>query len=317
MSIFTAHSDSLAYRVMNGYDNKYQGAGDAVSDRHMHTGTATRVLNTGGLGWYDNHARWYDPVSMRFTTPDPLAEKYFHISPFTNCANNPVMITDPTGCDLFLRGSSDNLHKLLSQLNSIGNDGVIFNYDTNLNSVSYFVNNEESISENAKQLMSIIDDRKIQVNILAIDNYKRNKITIIGGAFMGTTIRDDIVSTCNIVNPSVLEKIDYFTTLGTTLMHEITESYFAGRLSQVTNCCAYPAFSNNTDIVPDYLSSIISKFCSVYNIAHNAATPQVPIYYDEYYKDGLPAGQDIYIIGPKGDKKTIIDWDYSKYGRIK
>lgn len=65
------------------------------TDRHMHTGL--EQLNFGGLGWYDNHARWYDPVSMRFTTPDPLAEKYFHITPFANCANNPIRYTDPTG----------------------------------------------------------------------------------------------------------------------------------------------------------------------------------------------------------------------------
>ena len=135
LSIFTAHNDSLAYRVMNGYDNKYQGAGDAVSARGMLTGSATRVLNTSGnggllvrsmyydlhgnlvqsheqnhLGWYDNHARWYDPVSMRFTTPDPLAEKYFHITPFAYCANNPVNLIDVNGDSIAVLGYSKGEH---------------------------------------------------------------------------------------------------------------------------------------------------------------------------------------------------------------
>lgn len=128
LSIFTAHSDSLAYRVMNGYDNKYQGAGDAVAARGMLTGTATRVLNTSGNGgllvrsmYYDLHGNlvqsheqnhlggyehYYYPLTFTgkplkvmhvHTTPDPLAEKYFHISPFAYCANNPIRYTDPTG----------------------------------------------------------------------------------------------------------------------------------------------------------------------------------------------------------------------------
>lgn len=78
------------------------------TDRHMHTGLER--LNFGGLGWYDNHARWYDPVSMRFTTPDPLAEKYFHISPFANCANNPVNLIDVNGDSIAVLGYSKGEH---------------------------------------------------------------------------------------------------------------------------------------------------------------------------------------------------------------
>ena len=43
LSNFTAHSDSLAYVEMTGYDSRYQGGGDA-SARGLLTGTATRVL---------------------------------------------------------------------------------------------------------------------------------------------------------------------------------------------------------------------------------------------------------------------------------
>jgi RHS repeat-associated protein len=37
------------------------------------------------------------PAIMRFTTPDPLAEKYYSISPYAYCGNNPVNRIDPTG----------------------------------------------------------------------------------------------------------------------------------------------------------------------------------------------------------------------------
>jgi RHS repeat-associated protein len=50
-----------------------------------------------GLNWYDFVARGYDPVTGRFLTIDPLAEKYPWISPYAYCGNNPVNRIDPTG----------------------------------------------------------------------------------------------------------------------------------------------------------------------------------------------------------------------------
>jgi RHS repeat-associated protein len=52
---------------------------------------------TNGLDFYDFEARAFDPVLMRFTVPDPLAEKYPGISPYAFCGNNPVKYVDPTG----------------------------------------------------------------------------------------------------------------------------------------------------------------------------------------------------------------------------
>jgi RHS repeat-associated core domain len=48
-----------------------------------------------GLNWYDYSARQYDGI--RFTTVDPLAEKYYSISPYAYCLNNPVKYVDPDG----------------------------------------------------------------------------------------------------------------------------------------------------------------------------------------------------------------------------
>lgn len=39
---------------------------------------------------YDNEARFYDHLLVRFTTPDPLALSYPFLSPYAYCANNPV-----------------------------------------------------------------------------------------------------------------------------------------------------------------------------------------------------------------------------------
>lgn len=45
------------------------------------------------------HARGYYPAIMRFTTPDPLAEKKPWISTYAYCSNNPVNRIDPDGMD--------------------------------------------------------------------------------------------------------------------------------------------------------------------------------------------------------------------------
>ncbi len=50
-----------------------------------------------GLDEYDSYARWYYPAIMRTTTMDLLCEKYYSISPYAWCANNPVRFVDPTG----------------------------------------------------------------------------------------------------------------------------------------------------------------------------------------------------------------------------
>ena len=57
----------------------------------------------GGKEWneatstYDFEARQFSPTFHRFTTMDPLAEKYYGISPYAYCANDPVNYVDPQG----------------------------------------------------------------------------------------------------------------------------------------------------------------------------------------------------------------------------
>ncbi|WP_068434560.1 RHS repeat-associated core domain-containing protein [Piscicoccus intestinalis] len=52
---------------------------------------APRDLQTG---LYRLGVRWYDPVTGRFTTPDPTTQE---TNPYTYAAGNPCNTTDPTG----------------------------------------------------------------------------------------------------------------------------------------------------------------------------------------------------------------------------
>ncbi len=49
------------------------------------------------LDLYDYHRRMYNPVIARFISIDPLCEKYYSISPYVYCMNNPVKYIDPDG----------------------------------------------------------------------------------------------------------------------------------------------------------------------------------------------------------------------------
>ena len=65
----------------------------------LHTGKDYFGLQDAG--WYDNRARYYDYIIARFTTQDPLAEKYPWLTPYNHCANNPLRYIDQNGMDIW------------------------------------------------------------------------------------------------------------------------------------------------------------------------------------------------------------------------
>jgi len=61
-----------------------------------------------GLNLYDNAARFYDPVLPHTLTLDLLCEKYYSISPYSWCMNNPVKFVDPTGQEVWITMYGEN-----------------------------------------------------------------------------------------------------------------------------------------------------------------------------------------------------------------
>ena len=55
------------------------------------------LYTDNSLGLYDFKARLYDPALGRFLSPDPMAERYYSMNPYTYCEGNPAIYADPDG----------------------------------------------------------------------------------------------------------------------------------------------------------------------------------------------------------------------------
>lgn len=70
---------------------------------------------THGMDWYDYGAKMYDSKVIAWTAMDPLAEKYYHISPYVYCMDNPMNAVDIEGKEVFLYVTSLPGFKFLGQ----------------------------------------------------------------------------------------------------------------------------------------------------------------------------------------------------------
>jgi RHS repeat-associated protein len=65
----------------------------------MITSSTTENNTIGGthLTTLDYGARHYGPIIARWFTTDPMAEKYYSLTPYNYCGNNPMNRIDPDG----------------------------------------------------------------------------------------------------------------------------------------------------------------------------------------------------------------------------
>jgi RHS repeat-associated protein len=79
--------------VKNQYpENKYRfDAGNELQNKEFSDGS--------GLQMYDMYFRALDPQLGRFWQPDPIADDYAHVSPYSYALNDPIAMYDPLGSD--------------------------------------------------------------------------------------------------------------------------------------------------------------------------------------------------------------------------
>ena len=126
---FTANAD-MSHPVSRNFSDLFA----TTTDRYQYSGKEFDRMN--GLDLYDFHAHQYDPVLGRFTTPDPLSKKYYHLSPYAYCASNPLRYIDPTGIEIFINDENSQNEFKLSMLDVFNNEVVnslVFAHDRTQN----------------------------------------------------------------------------------------------------------------------------------------------------------------------------------------
>ena len=80
------------------------------------------------LDLYDYGARWMDAALGRFTTMDPLCEKYYSVSPYAYCHGNPINMIDPDGKDEW---EINSLGQIVSRIETSKHDAFFIVDDNN------------------------------------------------------------------------------------------------------------------------------------------------------------------------------------------
>jgi len=133
-----------------------------------------------GLDEYDSQARMYYPAIMRTTTLDPLAEKYYSISPYAWCGNNPVMRIDPDGMDwyewdeekkravIWQEGNAKQLEINGQTYNNVGE-----NYSYTLGNTTYSFEQQKMVSMS----VTVLDNNQFQTQFDSrFGDEKRQKV---------------------------------------------------------------------------------------------------------------------------------------------
>ena len=83
---------------MNYYPSGLQFCdGTTDGDKQLRRYNGKEYDKMHGLNTYDYGARQYNPVTARWDRVDPLCEKYYGMSPYAYCGNNPMNRIDPNG----------------------------------------------------------------------------------------------------------------------------------------------------------------------------------------------------------------------------
>ncbi len=93
------------------FGQRWSSSWPAVSENRFHF-NSKEDQSLFGTPYIDYGARQYDPAIARWNAVDPLSEKYYPVTPYAFCTDNPVNFVDPDGNKLyFANGVSEQFKR--------------------------------------------------------------------------------------------------------------------------------------------------------------------------------------------------------------
>ena len=234
----------------------------------MYTFSAKEKDTETGYSYFGS--RYYNSDLSIWLSVDPMASKYPSLSAYTYCANNPVKLVDPDGEEVWLNGDENSKAAAFKSMQegthlllTMGKDGRITAEGDPISDADYL-------------LLDAINDNSVKVNIECNRNGD-------AGEYHGTTY-DKINSTAtstNLVNMFEMAELEKDAPVGSGIIHEVTEGYYAGLIAIATRKSIRAASRHREEItitganikitgdfIPDYPMDY-----KKYRRAHYRATP--------------------------------------------
>ncbi len=232
-----------------------------------------------GLDYFVN--RYYSSTMGRFTSPDPVSMTSQRktdpqrLNLYAYARNNPVILTDPNGLELYVTGSPDEVDRFLRDLEQL--TGLKFDYDKSTGRVTVAKNSPKPKTAEAYRIAGICGDLSNRVEAYVM----RNDDPAWGQAFIArtNTSGQTLIDYADVDNFSAKSK-------GTRplniIYHEIVEAY-----EYLTNKAAKAAIAAGDKK-------------KAYEIVHQAAIDAENVYRKRV---GIPARGSVKTEGPVTDAK--------------
>jgi RHS repeat-associated protein len=153
-------------RCLEGGTSGFSATYNSGTNPYLFGGKEIDRMN--GLNEYDFTGRWYDQTIGRWGTVDPLCEKYYSISPYAYCHNNPINMIDPNGMGDYytkngIRLGSDGINDHLAYTSSGVTNEDIKDEDGN-------VTGQKTTFNDSQKLSITNEDLNIYANTVAAES---------------------------------------------------------------------------------------------------------------------------------------------------